>query len=52
MKKFKKDHEFIIDLCSFVVEAKSEDEAYEKAQKIIGNADVRVDQILDEGELE
>lgn len=46
-----KEHDYIIDLCSFVVTAKSEEEAYKKAQKSIREGDVRVDQILDEGEV-
>ena len=46
----KKNHEFIIDLQSFSVIAKDEDEAYKIAQEQIKEGDIRVDQILDEGE--
>lgn len=44
--------EYIIDLQSFSVVAKNEDEAYKLAQEMIKEGDIRVDQILDEGEAE
>jgi len=44
--------EYIIDLQSFVVEARDEGHAYKLAQKRIKERDIYVDQILDEGEIE
>ena len=38
--------EYTIDLCSFNVEADSEEEALEIAHRLIQEGDIRIDQVL------
>lgn len=38
--------EYTIDLCSFNIEAESEEDAYKTARKMIKKGDIRIDRIF------